>query len=106
MGAVAAAPTAWPPVGNRRDGLVDRAARTWTTRSWRELSTSRPRVVHGSRRGHPRRPNPPSTELSPGVGEVCAHGDAPRPINHRRVVTAAVRNRWRYPVRTRGETRG
>jgi len=106
MGVVEAVRTAWRPVGGGRDRVVDASSRPWTTRSWRELSPSRPRVIHGCRRVHPRPPDRPSTELSPGVGEVCAQGDAERPIRHAGVVTPVALNRWSCPASTRGETRG
>jgi hypothetical protein len=97
MDAVGAGRTAWRPVGGGRDGAVDGRPRRWTTPSWRQLSTTGPRVVHGSGPVHPRPRNELSTELSPDVGEECAHGDAGRPIGHRRVVTRAVGNRWASP---------
>jgi hypothetical protein len=97
MEAVGAGPTAWLPVDGGRDGPVDGSRRRWTTRSWRQLSTTGPRVVHGSEPVHPRVQNEPSTELSPDVGEVRTHGNVGRPIGHRRVVTRAVGNRWASP---------
>src|SRR5690349_7805817 len=89
MGLVGAVRAVWRPVGKRRDAAVDGPGRPWTTRSWSELSTGRPRVVHGSRRVHPRPAATPSTELSPGVGGVRAHGNGLRPIDDGRVTTVA-----------------
>ena len=62
----------------------------------RELSPGGPRVVHGSARVHPPPRKKLSTELSPDVGEVCAHGHAGRPIGDAEVVTRAPMSRWIY----------
>src|SRR3954447_22753979 len=97
MEAVGAAPVAWRPVGGRRDGPVDTWRRRWTTRTRRELSPTHPRVVHGSGGVHPRPRNRQSTELSPDVGEVCAHGDVERPTGDREVVTPRAGSRWSSP---------
>jgi hypothetical protein len=97
MEAVAAAPTAWRPVGGGRDGPVDTWRRRWTTRTRRELSPTHPRVVHGSGGVHPRPRNRQSTELSPDVGEVCAHGDVERPTGDREAVSPAPGSRWSSP---------
>jgi hypothetical protein len=97
MDAVRAGGAAWRPVDGGRDGAVDGRRRRWTTRSCRRLSTRGPRVVHGSGPVHPRLRNQPSTELSPDVGEACAHRDAGRPIGHREVVTHRVDSRWASP---------
>jgi len=98
IGAVRAGPTAWRAVGVARDRAVDGSIGSWTTPSGRELSTGAPRVVHGSGLVHPRARKRLSTELSPDVGGVCAHGDAGRPINDGVVVTSAPSNRWTYPA--------
>jgi len=98
MDIVRAGPTAWRVVGPVRDGAVDRMARPWTTRPGRELSPDAPRVVHGSGLVHPRARKRLSTELSPDVGELCAHGDAGRPIDDGAVVTSTPSNRWTYPA--------
>jgi hypothetical protein len=97
MHALGAAPTAWRPVGGGRDGPVDTWRRRWTTRTRRELSPIHPRVVHGSGGVHPRPRNRQSTELSPDVGEVCAHGDVERPTGDREVVTPRAGSRWSSP---------
>jgi hypothetical protein len=97
MDAVGAAPTAWRPVGGGRDGPVDAWRHPWTTRLRRELSPRRPRVVHRFRVVHPRPRNRPSTELSPDVGEVCAHGDVERPTGDREAVSPPGVNRWSSP---------
>ncbi|MDT7581407.1 MAG: hypothetical protein QOK35_2671 [Pseudonocardiales bacterium] len=97
MDVVRPAPTAWRPVGAPRDRPVDRWPWLWTTRRRHELSTMRPRVVHRCGAVHPRALKRLSTELSPDVGEVCAHGDVERPTGDRRTVSPAAGNRWTSP---------
>ena len=97
MDAVGAALTAWLHVGGGRDGFVDAGRRLWTTSALPELSPTRPRVVHRSGAVHPRPWNRPSTELSPDVGEVCAHGDVERPTGDRGAVSPTAGNRWSSP---------
>ena len=98
MGVVRAGGTAWRAVGAMRDRGVDGSTVRWTTRPQRELSTGGPRVVHGSGRVHPPPQKGLSTELSPDVGEVCAHGDGGRPSGDAVVVTSAPSSRWTYPA--------
>ena len=91
---ILAARTAWRRVGGGRDRAVDGAMLPWTTHSERGLSTDGPRVVHGSGLLHPQPERRLSTELSPDVGEVCAHGHAGRQIGDPEVVTPAPMSRW------------
>jgi hypothetical protein len=97
-GVVRAGRRAWRSVGGGRDRAVDGWVRRWTARLPDRLSTNRPRVVHGCDTVHPPPRERPSTELSTGVGEVCAHGDAGRPIGDAAVVTRALANRWTCPA--------
>ena len=91
---ISAARTAWRRVGGGRDRVVDGAVLPWTTHPGRELSSGGPRVVHGSAHVHPPPWKKLSTELSPDVGEVCAHGHAGRQIGDADVVTPAPMSRW------------